>query len=454
MALSGTRLLDLGLGAALAFAAGATALAVATPGPAPDDSALRVAFRRPDGLPEAPQDNPASPAKEELGRRLFFDPALSASGTTACASCHQPARGFSDGRPLARGADGRPLRRRTPTLWNLAWAPFLFWDGRAEGLEAQAEAPIEAHEEMGQPLDALVERLGRDASWRRDFGAAFPDDPAPVSRRNLTRAIAAWERTLVSPRTRFDAWVEGDDGALTASERRGLDLFTGRGGCAACHSGWAFTDYAFYDIGLPSRPGAAPDLGRGPVIGIARADRAFKTPTLRETLRGGDAPYMHDGSVPTLAAVVDHYAAGVEERPTLAPELPRRLDLSPADRADLLAFLATLTSSPDAPLPRAATPPPATPPSAGPPQRLARVSQRGRQFAPGRVSLTRGGVLEIANDDTTIHNIRVDAPELRLNSGVQDPGQTVRWRLDRPGRFVAFCGIHPRMRLEIEVAAP
>lgn len=413
---------------------------------APDP--VRALYSRP-----GPADLPggtATAAQVELGRRLFFDPALSASGQTSCATCHDPARGFTDGRPRARGVDGQPLRRRTPTLWNLAWAPFLFWDGRAPGLEAQARAPIEAHDEMGQPLAALADRLAADPAYGPAFDTAFPDAASPrTTGDNLVRAIAAWERTLVSPPTRFDAWVAGDSGALTAPEQRGFGLFNGKAGCATCHSGWAFTDHAFYDIGLP----ADADLGRGPVLGIDRANHAFKTPTLRELLRGGEGPFMHDGSLPTLASVLDHYERRVAPRPTLAPELPRRLALSPRDRSDLLAFLATLTSAPGTPLPPFVEPPVAVPAAAPDPHpvQLARVSQRGRRFAPGRIAVQRGGTVEITNNDTTAHNIRIDAPGMTRNSGIQDPGQVVAWRMDMPGRFTAFCGIHPAMRLEIEV---
>lgn len=421
-------------------------------GSAAESTALRAAYRRPAEPPPSPAENPFTAEKAQLGRRLFFDPSLSASGTMSCATCHEPARGFTDGRRLARGNDGRDLRRRAPTLWNLAWAPFLFWDGRAEGLEAQAEAPIEAHEEMGQPLGALVERMAGEAGWRAAFVTAFPGESQPVTRDNLVRALASWERTLIAPRTRFDAWVEGEDAALTAQERRGLSVFNGPAGCANCHEGWAFTDHAFYDIGLPVS--SAPDLGRGPVLGLGRADHAFKTPTLREAMRR--APYMHEGSLPTIEAVLDHYANGVVDRPTLPPELPRRLALDPAQRADLIAFLGSLTSPPDTPLPEMATPPAARPAvvAALAPVVRAHVSQRGRQFAPLRTAVSVGGVLEIANDDNTAHNIRIDAPELKLNSGIQDPGQTVTWPMAKAGRFVAFCGIHPRMRLEVTVVGP
>lgn len=362
------RLMDLGLAAALAVALAGTGWAVAgaggatRPSAAADETAalaaqLRPFYRRPEAIP-APADNPTTPAKVALGERLFRDPGLSASGTLACASCHDPARGFSDGQPRAVGDGGQMLGRRSPTLWNLAWAPFLFWDGRAASLEAQAAMPIEAQAEMNQPLGALAERLGDDAAHRAAFAHAFPEEPV-VSPANIVRALAAFERTLVSPRTRFDAWVEGDDAALTEAEKRGLLLFHGRAGCAACHQGWAFTDHGFYDIGLPDTS----DRGRGAVLGLPRVDFAFKTPTLREIGRRG--PFMHDGSLATLEAVLDHYDRGVVERPTLAPELPRRLGLSAEERADLLAFLGTLTAPGDTP-PAPASVAMATQPAAAP----------------------------------------------------------------------------------------
>lgn len=447
----GQGLADLAIAAALALGLGASALALA-PG-APDGAAAREAaaalrplYRRPAAIP-APADNPTTPEKVALGGRLFRDPGLSGSGSLACVSCHDPARGFSDGRALAVGAGGQVLARRSPTLWNLAWAPVLFWDGRAASLEAQAAMPIESHAEMNQPLGPLAERLGRDPSYAAAFARAFPEEPA-ASPRNIVRALAAFERTLVSPRTRFDAWVDGEDAALTDSEIRGLLLFQGAAGCAACHQGWAFTDHGFYDIGLP---GAA-DRGRGAVLGQPRVDHAFRTPTLREAGRRG--PFMHDGSLPTLDAVLDHYAAGVAERPTLPPELPRRLAPGAWDRADLLAFLGTLTApgeAPPAPAEMALAGPDAP---SGPPAAAARVAQRGRRFDPGHVVLAAGTLLEITNEESaTVHNVRIDDARLRVDTGVQDPGQTVAIAFPEPGRYRAFCAIHPRMRLDVEVRA-
>lgn len=424
--------------------------ATAAEGAAPEAAVavLRPLYRRPDAVP-APADNPTTPAKVKLGARLFHDPGLSGGGTLSCASCHNPALGFSDGLPRAVGEGGQALERRSPTLWNLAWAPFLFWDGRAASLEAQAAMPIEAHAEMNQPLGPLAGRLAADPAYRAAFARAFPGEPA-ASPANIIRALAAFERTLVSPRTRFDAWVDGDDAALGEAEARGLLLFQGRAGCASCHQGWAFTDHAFYDIGLPD----ASDRGRGAVLGQPRVDHAFKVPTLRELGRRG--PFMHDGSSPTLDAVLDHYDRGVVERPTLPPELPRRLGLSAPERADLLAFLATLTVPGDAP--PAPDPMPAAARAtaeAAPPAAALRVSQRGRRFAPGRVAVPAGALLEVSNDEeATSHNVRVEDPRLRFDSGVQDPGQTVAIAFPEPGTYRAFCAIHPRMRLDVEVGPP
>jgi cytochrome c peroxidase len=441
----GRRAADLALAAVAALLLGASAIALGA-GPAEEAAALRPLYARPAAIP-VPADNPLTAEKAALGARLFEDKGLSASGTIACASCHDPARGFSDGRARAVGEGGEVLARRSPTLWNLAWAPLLFWDGRAASLEAQAAMPIEAHGEMNQPLGPLAERLSADPAYRAAFARAFPEEPAPTPL-TIVRALAAFQRTLVSPRTRFDAWVEGDEAALTSAERRGLLLFHGKAGCAACHQGWAFTDHAFYDIGLP---GTA-DRGRGEVLGQPRLDHAFKTPTLREAGRRG--PLMHDGSLATLEDVVAHYADGVAERPTLAPELPRRLALSAAERADLLAFLGTLTAPGDAaPMPAAMAA--AAEAASGPPAAVARVSQRDRRFAPGHVAIPAGTLLEISNDEAaTVHNVRVDDPRLRVDTGVQDPGETVAIAFPSPGTYRAFCAIHPRMRLEVEVRPP
>ncbi len=300
------------------------------------DTLWRERFKRPAGPPPAPPDNPLTPEKLALGARLFADPRLSGNGNRACASCHQPGRAFTDGRRRALALSGTPLQRNTPSLWNLAWAKSFFWDGRAPSLEAQVQMPIEAVQEMGGDWPTILRRLNDDAGLAAQFRIAFAEEP-PVSQAIVLEALASYVRSLVSPPTRFDAWVEGDAQALRPNEVRGFRLFTGKGGCVLCHVGWRFTDDRFHDIGLPSK-----DAGRGAVPGGTPGLMAFKTPGLRELVYS--APYMHDGSLPTLEAVVRHYAGGFVARPSLATHMNRDLRLSAQEKSDLVAFLRTLSS--------------------------------------------------------------------------------------------------------------
>jgi cytochrome c peroxidase len=325
--------IGLRLGGVLCLAAWGALPLRAEPADAADP--WRALFQRPATPPPAPADNPMTPDRVALGARLFADPRLSGDGRRACASCHRPERAFTDGRRRALGLSGAPLRRNSPTLWNLAWSKHYFWDGRAASLEAQARGPIEAADEMGGNWPTILARLEADADLARQFRGTFGNE-APISQDTVVKALAAYVRSLVSPPTRFDAWIAGDAGALTAAEVRGFRLFTGKGGCVLCHAGWRFTDDRFHDIGLRSG-----DPGRGAVPGGTPGLGAFKTPTLRGLTR--TAPYMHDGSLPTLAAVVNHYAGGFVRRPTVAPTLNRTLRLSTQEKADLVAFLQALS---------------------------------------------------------------------------------------------------------------
>jgi cytochrome c peroxidase len=304
------------------------------------EAVWRQMFKRPD-TPPAPADNPLTPEAVALGAQLFADPRLSGAGRHSCASCHRLERAFTDGRQRARALTGAPLRRNTPALWNLAWSKQFFWDGRAPSLEAQVRMPIEAADEMGGDWPIILQRLEADAALVDQFRVAFPREAA-VSEETVVKALASYVRTLVSPPTRFDAWIDGDAGALNSGELRGFRLFTGKAGCVLCHVGWRFTDDRFHDIGLPGQ-----DPGRAAIPDGTPGRTAFKTPSLREVDR--TAPYMHDGSLPTLAAVLRHYTGGFIARPALAPHINRRLRLTAREKADLVAFLRTLSSKKAAP---------------------------------------------------------------------------------------------------------
>jgi cytochrome c peroxidase len=311
------------------FALGGAALAGETP--PSRDQIWRSIFARNDTHPGA-----AAPVQIALGKTLFHDTRLSVDGTRSCASCHQPARGFTDGLPRAAARDGGPLSRNTPHLWNLAWAPALNWDGRETSFQDQARRPITSPEELGSSFPAIAARLEADPAMADAFAQAFPNAPA-ISEASILDALAAYERSLVSPPTRFDAWVAGDDGALSPTEKAGFDIFVGKGGCVSCHGGWRFTDDGFHDIGLESA-----DPGRGAITGGSPGIPAFKTPGLRELSQ--TAPYMHNGSLATLDAAVEHYAGGLTKRTSLSPNIVRDLQLNAEERRALIAFLATLSS--------------------------------------------------------------------------------------------------------------
>jgi cytochrome c peroxidase len=401
---------------------------------------LKATFKRPATVP-FPASNPFSEAKRALGEKLFFDGALSADGKMACATCHDPAQGFADARVKSEGVAGRALARHTPALWNLAWAGPVFWDGRARSLEEQVAAPVQSPDEMNLPIETLLARLQDSKAYPQAFAVAFPKDPH-ITRETMAKAIATYERTIVSPVARFDRWIEGDAKALSAQEIEGFKVFTGAGGCSNCHSGFALTDQAFHDIGLPGD-----DRGRGAVLRLPAAEHAFKTPSLREI--GRTAPYMHDGSLPTLEAVVRHYETNVVERPTLSADLPRKIILSDTERSALLAFLRTLTTEGEE-KPAAIVAETAT--FDVPVVSTTTVTQDDKAFNPRHVALKLGERLWVVNNDTRTHNVRVFDDALDFDAGAQEPGETVEVAFPAAGSFLVFCGIHPKMELHVDVA--
>ncbi|MFT7570776.1 MAG: cytochrome c peroxidase [Paracoccaceae bacterium] len=296
-------------------------------------------YVRPAEIP-FPEDNPYTTAKAELGRTLFFDPRLSGSNYISCGTCHNPSFAWGDGLPKGIGHGMTVLGRRTPTILNLAWSESLMWDGRFETLEDQALGPMSAPVEMNQQMEAIVTELKAIPEYNTLFKVSFGGEGISIP--NIAKAIATYERTVVSGIAPFDRWVAGDEVAISESAKRGFDLFNNKANCVACHSGWNFTDDSFHDVGLPDT-----DIGRGKQLpDVAVMQHAFKVPTLRNSVER--APYMHDGSLKNLFSVVAHYNDDFIKRPSLSSEI-YKLKLSDAEQSDVVAFLKTLSSR-DAPV--------------------------------------------------------------------------------------------------------
>jgi cytochrome c peroxidase len=286
---------------------------------------------------------PPSPARVELGRLLFFDPVLSRDGSLSCAHCHRPVRGLSDGLPTARGMHGAPLRRNTPTLYNAAFKQRLMWDRRAASLEEQALLPLLAPDELATDPPRLLARLAAIPEYAERFDAAFPEEaPAQaVSLANVARALAAFERTLISQGARFDRYARGEREALSAAEIRGLALFRSLATrCFECHRLPTFDAPLALSVGVPSN-----DPGVAAITGSQAQRGFFGVPSLRNVAL--TAPYMHDGSLATLEDVVAFYrrggglARGVPA--ARLHEFVRPIEMSDAEAADLVAFLRALT---------------------------------------------------------------------------------------------------------------
>ena len=259
-----------------------------------------------------PEDNPLTREKVELGRKLFFDPLLSRDQTLSCAGCHDPERAFTDGRAISEGVFGRKGTRSVPTLVNRGYGRAFFWDGRISSLEEQVLQPIQDSKEMDMTLQEILTRLRKEEDYRQGFREAF--------------------RTEVNS--------EGVAKALSEDARQGLEIFHGKGNCAACHIGPNFTDERFHNTGVAWPEGELLDPGRFAVTG-KEADRgAFKTPTLREVAL--TAPYMHDGSIATLENVIEFYTRGGNPNPHLDEEL-RPLRLTAEEKEALLDFLKSLS---------------------------------------------------------------------------------------------------------------
>src|SRR5262249_30307864 len=329
------------LGATAAFALlWADPAQAQTAGAASGTNSIKSDYRRPAPQPDDNED------LVELGRELFFDSRISASGKTACASCHFPELGYVVPDAHPRNDSGKLTSRKSQPLIGLGYAGNapVGWDGRSATLEAQAKASIStgsmSMRETDTPVrvEVIEERIRSAPDYVAKFKVALPG--APINIDTIVAAIAAFERALEPTLAPFDRWVAGDETAIPETAKRGFALFTGKATCLACHSGWRLPDDQFHDIGTTTT-----DQGRAREVKDERLNLAFKTPTLRPVaLR---APYMHNASIKTLADVVRHYEKGGIDRPSRSPLL-HPVQLNDQERLDLVAFMESLTGAPEA----------------------------------------------------------------------------------------------------------
>lgn len=290
-----------------------------------------------------PEDNQYTPAKAELGWLLFFDKRLSSDGTISCASCHAPEHAFTDGRPVSIGIGGQKGKRSAPTVINRVYGRLQFWDGRADSLEEQVKGPLANPIEMTSDKEAntahaaVIRRLRDVTEYRKRFKDVFGTEEITVD--HVAKAIATFERIVLSGNSPYDRFKAGDKTALSESQKRGMDIFfSNNARCDACHDGSAFTTNQFANIGIGmDKPN--PDLGRYLISKREEDKGAFKTPGLRDVAHSG--PYMHDGSLKTLEEVVEHYDKGGIKNQWLHQDV-RPLKLSKQDKTDLVAFLHAL----------------------------------------------------------------------------------------------------------------
>jgi cytochrome c peroxidase len=299
------------------------------------------------GPMKVPVDNPQGIEKVQLGRQLFFDARLSADGSRSCYSCHRNEDGNGGHDPTAIGANGKHLTRHSPIIWNVGYLPRLYWDGRADSLEAQGKAAW-AGGNMGvgtENLEAKADEIGAIPDYAKQFEVVFPKEGATPD--TIIKAISAYERTLVCDNTDFDRYARGDKKALRDVQKRGLALFVGKAGCTACHtppffsSAYIMPEGSYYNtgIGVKGKKESEVDIGRMKVTNDESDWAAFKVPTLRNITRS--APYFHDGSVATLEAAVRFMAGGGYPNKNRSDLLSDK-HLSDSEIGEIVAFLGAL----------------------------------------------------------------------------------------------------------------
>jgi cytochrome c peroxidase len=288
--------------------------------------------------PTIPTDNTLTKNKIELGKLLFFDPILSKDSTKSCASCHLHDVFFSDTSRLSFGINNRIGTRNAPSLINVAYQPYMFWDGGNPTLEQQVLGPISNHLEFDFDVYKIIDRLIKHPTYPALFKKAYNQEPTVFS---LTRAIACFERTLIGGTSRYDTYIQNkDSSALSNSEKNGLNLFfSEKAECFHCHQGFLFTDLSFRNNGLAT---VYADSGRARITQVPSDIGKFKVPSLRNVEK--TPPYMHDGSLNTLEDVVNHYASGGANHPNKSPVI-QPLTLTTKEKTDLINFLKSLTDN-------------------------------------------------------------------------------------------------------------
>lgn len=283
-----------------------------------------------------PKDNPYSAEKVELGKLLYFDKRLSGDNTVSCASCHSPRFAYTDGGAVSTGIKGQRGGVSAPTVINRAYSLAQFWDGRAGTLEEQAKGPIQNPIEMGETHENVVKKLNGIQGYRKMFGKVFGSEEITID--NVAKAIATFERTVLSGNSAFDKYSAGNKKAMTAAQVRGMDVYFNKAKCDQCHEGINFTSNGYHNLGVGSTK-STPDVGRYAVTKQDKDWGAFKTPTLRDVAR--TAPYMHDGSLKTLEEVVDYYDKGGQPNRNLDEKIVK-LNLTAEQKKDLVEFMKAL----------------------------------------------------------------------------------------------------------------
>ena len=288
-----------------------------------------------------PSDNKWSKGKEELGKMLYFDPRLSGSNWISCATCHNPGLGWSDGLPRTIGNGQKELGRHAPTVINSGYFSLQMWDGRKKSLEDQATGPIGAEGEMNQDYGLLIKELEAIPGYVSLFDNVF--GKSSITMNNIAKAIATFERSVVSKNSSYDKYWAGDKSTMSKSAVNGMNLFFGKAKCSICHNGPVFTDSGFHNIGVKAAGPLKEDLGRYNETKKDFDKGAFKTPGLRSISQS--APYMHNGSEATLEDVVAFYDRGGDVKENLSPFITP-LGLTEQEKKDLVEFLKALDGEP------------------------------------------------------------------------------------------------------------